>query len=85
LTFIATKSMPTVACLPASTAIFNFVPTPSAEETSTGSRNLSLPMRKRLPKPPMSAMTSGRKERLTSVFIFPLKTDALSISTPACL
>ena len=38
LTDIATRSMPTVSCLFVAKASLSFVPTPSVEATSTGSR-----------------------------------------------
>ena len=40
LTLIATRSMPTVSCRPASVATLSFVPTPSVQATSTGSSYL---------------------------------------------
>ena len=38
LTLMATRSMPTVSCRSAMKATFSLVPTPSVQDTSTGSR-----------------------------------------------
>src|SRR5215472_13764537 len=83
LTQWLTRSAPQPSCRPASTATFNFVPTPSVEATRTGSRYLEKSGRYNPPKPPTSPRTSGVKvERIAS----PADATApifASISTPA--
>ena len=60
-TTIATRSMPIVVKRPVARATIALVPTPSVDDTSTGSLYRSLGNAKSPPKPPMSPMTSGRK------------------------
>src|SRR5260364_151903 len=62
LTHIATKSCPIAACRPSCAASLSLVPTPSAPDTSTGSRYF-LGTSKSAPKPPMPLSTPSRRVR----------------------
>src|SRR3989338_6961354 len=79
---MATASIPTVLCLFAIFAIINFVPTPSADDTKTGSLYFPSANLKKLPNPPISFNTPGLKDFLIRGFILFLKTPELFISTP---
>ena len=81
---MATKSMPTVSCLPAIWATFSFVPTPSVPLTSSGSAmSLAAAMENRPPKPPMSPTTSGRYVSCTTPLMASTARAPSAVSTPA--
>src|SRR4029077_5743173 len=79
---IATRSMPTVSCRPARHAIFSFEPTPSVDETMTGSRYFE-GMPTRLAKPPTPPMTSARLVARASGVMRRTASSPASMSTPA--
>ena len=82
-THMATRSMPTVPCLPASCATFSFVPTPSVPDTSSGSAiSLAAAMENRPPKPPMSPTTSGRYVECTVSLMASTARAPSAMSTP---
>ena len=84
-TLIATKSIPMVSCLFTSSAISNFVPTPSVAETSIG---LLYPQSARLnnpPKPPIDPITPGLLVFLTSGLMSLTNLFPTSMFTPASL
>ena len=62
-TDIATQSMPIVSRRFASRAISDFVPTPSVEDTSSGSSYCFQSTANSPPKPPMSPTTSRAERR----------------------
>ena len=85
LTLIATKSTPIVSCLFTSSAISNFVPTPSVAETSIGflypqSAKLNNP-----PKPPIEPITPGLLVCITKGLISLTNLFPTSMFTPASL
>ena len=81
---MATKSMPTVPCLPASWATLSFVPTPSVPETSSGSAmSLAAAMLNKPPNPPMSPTTSGRYVECTVSLMASTARAPSAVSTPA--
>src|SRR5262245_29258876 len=82
LTPIATRSMPTVACRPASAATFSLVPTPSVDETRTGSRYFD-GTRTRLAKPPTPPITSARFVARASGVMRRTASSPAPMSTPA--
>jgi hypothetical protein len=63
----------------------NFVPTPSAEETSTGSRILPKSARNMPPNEPISVRTFGLKVERASRLMRSFASFAASISTPESL
>src|SRR2546422_2399236 len=79
---IATRSIPTVSCRSARNATFSFVPTPSVDETSTGSRYFGGTLTK-LAKPPTPPITSGRFVARASGVIRRTASSPASTSTPA--
>src|SRR5438034_2485794 len=81
LTPIATRSIPTVSCRPARKATWSLVPTPSVDDTRTGSRNFDGTLTK-LAKPPMPPMTSGRFVARASGAIRRTASSPASMSTP---
>ena len=85
LTLMATRSMPTVSFRPVAKATISLVPTPSVEDTSTGS---SSPVKRALnsaPKPPTPPRTSLRALALTDGFIRSTSLAPSSMLTPASL
>jgi hypothetical protein len=74
--------MPTVAWRLARYATFSFVPTPSVEETRTGSRYLD-GTRTRLAKPPTPPITSARFVARASGVMRRTASSPASMSTPA--
>src|SRR5437868_15441815 len=85
LTQWLTRSRPTVLCVPVMKAIFNFVPTPSADATSTGWLRLGNATSNIPPKLPISERVRALKVERASGLIFAVATFALSIETPASL
>src|SRR6266545_2689530 len=83
LTQWLTRSAPHVSWRPAATATLSFVPTPSVEATSTGSRYREKSGRKSPPNPPMSPMTPGVKVERIASFARASAPAFASMSTPA--
>ena len=76
-----TRSSPTVPCRPVRNATFNFVPTPSAELTSTG---LRYPASWYIaPKLPISVSTPGVNVWRANFLMEETARSASSIFTPA--
>ena len=78
---MATRSIPTVSCLPAMNASLSLVPTPSVPATSTGSRYF-FGISKSPAKPPMPASTSGRIVRRACGLMRSTSASPSSMSTP---
>ena len=68
---------------PVAWAISALVPTPSVDDTSTGSRYDEAAKRNRPPNPPISPMTSGRKVERTWDLISSTAFSPAAMSTPA--
>ena len=80
---MATRSMPTVSCLLKAKASLSLVPTPSVDETSTGSLMLPISGLNRPPNPPMSEMTPLVCVRCTRCLMRATRSLPAWISTPA--
>jgi hypothetical protein len=74
--------MPTVSWRLAMNATFSLLPTPSVEDTSTGSR-YPVGMRTKPAKPPMPPRTSGRYVALARGAMRRTASSPASMSTPA--
>src|SRR5436853_7236334 len=85
LTQWLTRSRPMVLCVLVMKAIFNFVPTPSAEATSTGCPRFGNAPSNIPPKLPISERVRALNVERASCLIFAVATFALSIETPASL
>src|SRR5215469_7208077 len=72
-----------VSCRFIAKAIFSFVPTPSTDETSTGSRYFLTSSANRPPKPPTLPSTSRRCVEASNCGSVDLTLLPKSISTPA--
>src|SRR5262245_33810741 len=81
---MATRSMPTVSWRSARNATLSLLPTPSVDETSTGSRNFGGILTKAA-KAPMPPSTSGRDVARASGAIRRTASSPASMSTPATL
>src|SRR5438552_1351286 len=79
---MATRSIPTVSCRSARKATFSLLPTPSAEETRTGSVSPSGP-RTKPAKAPIPPITSGRAVRRASTAMRRAASSPASMFTPA--
>ncbi len=82
LTQWLTRHCPTVSCRPVAKASLSFVPTPSALDTSTGSR-VSSGTRYSPPNAPSSDRVKRSRVEATSAFRLSLARSAASRSTPA--
>ena len=80
---MATRSMPTVSCRPASMASRSLVPTPSVEATSTGSRNPAALRSNSAPNPPSPPIAPVRPVLRASGLIASTSASPASMSTPA--
>ena len=80
---MATRSSPIVSKRPTAVATFALVPTPSVDDTSTGSRYFDGSKRNRPPNPPMSPSTSGRNVERTASLIASTAASPAPIETPA--
>ena len=75
--------MPTVSCRPVSMASISLVPTPSVQDTSTGSRKPAALRSNKAPKPPSPPMVPGRAVALAAGPIASTRASPASMSTPA--
>ena len=82
-THIATRSNPIESNRPTAVATLALVPTPSVDDTRTGSAYFAGSKRNSPPNPPMSPITSGRKVERTSALMASTAASPAPIETPA--